>query len=50
MIESRSRALISSLPSGKEINVRYVRYSDPINEVLRSIEIDHKWFILSVAH
>ena len=37
--------LISSLPSGKEINVRYVRYSDPINEVLRSIEIDHKWFM-----
>ena len=37
--------LISSLPSGKEMNVRYVRYSDPINEVLRSIEIDHKWFM-----
>ena len=37
--------LISSFPSGKEMNVRYVRYSDPINEVLRSIEIDHKWFM-----
>ena len=37
--------LISSLPSGKEMNVRYVRYSDPINEVLSSSEIDHKWFM-----
>ena len=41
--------LISSLPSGKEINVRYVRYSDPINEVLRSIEIDHKWFMTELC-
>ena len=37
--------LISSFPSGKQMNVRYVRYSDPINEVLRTIEIDHKWFV-----
>ena len=37
--------LISSLSDGEQMNVRYVRYSDPINEVLRSIEVDHKWFM-----
>ena len=33
-----------TLTDENKINLRFVRYSDPVNSVLRSVEIDRTWF------
>ena len=35
---------LSNLNHGDITNIRYVKYTDPINSVLRPIEIDQQWF------
>ena len=35
---------LSQLIDRNKINLRFVRFSDPINSVLRSVEIDRTWF------
>ena len=30
--------------NGEILSIRFIRYSDPMNEVLRTIEINDKWY------
>jgi len=36
--------ILRSTFNGETVSLRFIRYSDPMNEILRTIEINDKWF------
>lgn len=40
---------LSTLTDKNKINMRFVRYSDPLNSVLRSVEVDRTWFASEIC-
>ena len=40
---------LSTLTDKNKINMRFIRYSDPLNSVLRSVEVDRTWFTSEIC-